>query len=101
MDYRKKLVTMGKFGKQRPTWMWLKIKKQGQTAGFGPCFHLPVLVHVKPVLVHVLAFRFFEPQPLKTWLDTSRLPNGRPGAFGESSFQKRGAFAALIKSPER
>ena len=22
-------------------WVWLKIKQQGQTAGFGPCFHLP------------------------------------------------------------
>ena len=21
-------------------WMWLKIKLEGQTAGFGPCFHL-------------------------------------------------------------
>ena len=22
-------------------WLWLKIKQQGQTAGVGPCFHLP------------------------------------------------------------
>ena len=22
-------------------WLWLKIKELGQTAGFGPCFHLP------------------------------------------------------------
>ena len=22
-------------------WVWLKIKQQGQTAGFGPCSHLP------------------------------------------------------------
>ena len=22
-------------------WVWLKIKQEGQTAGFGPCFHLP------------------------------------------------------------
>ena len=22
-------------------WVWLKIKPEGQTAGFGPCFHLP------------------------------------------------------------
>ena len=22
-------------------WEWLKIKQEGQTAGFGPCFHLP------------------------------------------------------------
>ena len=21
------------------SWVWLKIKQQGQTAGFGPCFH--------------------------------------------------------------
>ena len=25
----------------RATWAWLKIKQEGQTAGFGPCFHLP------------------------------------------------------------
>ena len=36
--------------------MWLKIKQQGQTAGFGPCFHLPIGLPI-------LAFRFFEPQP--------------------------------------
>ena len=23
------------------TWVWLKIKQEGQTAGFRPCFHLP------------------------------------------------------------
>ena len=33
----------------------LKIKQEGQTAGFGPCFHLPG----QPILV----FRFVEPQP--------------------------------------
>ena len=22
-------------------WRWLKIKQEGQTAGLGPCFHLP------------------------------------------------------------
>ena len=22
------------------TWVWLKITQEGQTAGFGPCFHL-------------------------------------------------------------
>ena len=22
-------------------WVWLKIKQEGQTAGVGPCFHLP------------------------------------------------------------
>ena len=22
-------------------WVWLKINQEGQTAGFGPCFHLP------------------------------------------------------------
>ena len=36
-------------------WAWLKIKDLGQTAGFGPCFHLPG----QPIL----EFRFFEPQP--------------------------------------
>ena len=25
--------------------MWLKIKQEGQTAGFGPCFHLPIGFH--------------------------------------------------------
>ena len=24
-----------------PCWVWLKIKQQGQTAGCGPCFHIP------------------------------------------------------------
>ena len=37
-------------------WAWLKIKRlDGQTAGFGPCFHLPG----QPIL----EFRFFETQP--------------------------------------
>ena len=22
-----------------PIWVWLKVKQEGQTAGFGPCFH--------------------------------------------------------------
>ena len=39
-----------------PMWMWLKIKRsEGQTAGLGPCFHLPGQA--------ILEFRFFEPQP--------------------------------------
>ena len=32
------------------TWVWLKIKQEGQNAGFGPCFHLPG----QPILVPVL-----------------------------------------------
>ena len=40
------------------TWVWLKIKQEGQTAGVGPCFHLPG----QPIL----EFRFFEPQPHDT-----------------------------------
>ena len=32
-------------------WVWLKIKQEGQTAGFGPCFHLPG----QPIV----EFRFF------------------------------------------
>ena len=27
--------------RQVGTWLWLKIQELGQTAGFGPCFHLP------------------------------------------------------------
>ena len=38
-------------------WVWLKMKQEGQTAGFGPCFHLPG----QPIL----EFRFFEPQPFE------------------------------------
>ena len=38
-------------------WVWLKIKEEGQTAGFGPCFHLPG----QPIL----EFHFFEPQPFE------------------------------------
>ena len=26
---------------EKPMWVWLKIKQEGQTAGFGPCFRLP------------------------------------------------------------
>ena len=50
-----------------PKWVWLKIKQEGQTAGFGPCFHLPGLapfwnsgflshsqVGKKPPLVHLV-----------------------------------------------
>ena len=33
----------------------IKIKQEGQAAGFGPCFHLPGQA--------ILEFRFFEPQP--------------------------------------
>ena len=40
-------------------WVWLKIKQEGQTAGFGPCFHFPG--------PPILDFRFFEPRPLSTW----------------------------------
>ena len=36
-------------------WVWLRIKQEGQTAGFSPCFHLPG----QPIL----EFRFCEPQP--------------------------------------
>ena len=39
------------------SWMWLKIKQEGQTAGFGPCFHLPGQA--------ILDFRFFQPQPIE------------------------------------
>ena len=38
-------------------WAWLKIKQEGQTAGFGPCFHLPI---GQPSLEFLC---FFEPQP--------------------------------------
>ena len=34
-----------------PIWVWLKVKQEGQTAGSGPCFHLPG----QPML----EFRFF------------------------------------------
>ena len=39
-------------------WLWVKIKKGGQTAGVGPCFHLPGQA--------MLEFRFVEPQPENT-----------------------------------
>ena len=43
--------------KHKDTWVWLKIKRsEGQTAGFGPCVHLPGF-DVGPGWV-------FEPQPL-------------------------------------
>ena len=32
-------------------WVWLKLKQEGQTAGFDPCFHLPGQA--------ILEFRFF------------------------------------------
>ena len=46
-------------------WLWLKIKQQGQTAGLGPCFHLPG----QPIL----EFRFLEPQPF-----FGGVPHARP-----------------------
>ena len=37
-------------------WVWLKMTQEGQTAGFGPCFHFPG----QPILVHfdLLTFWF-------------------------------------------
>ena len=32
-----------------PIWVWLKIKQEGQTAGFGPRFHLPGQPILAPV----------------------------------------------------
>ena len=31
--------------KEPPIWLWLKIKQEGQNAGFGPCVHLTIGVH--------------------------------------------------------
>ena len=52
-------------------WVRLKMEQEGQTVGFGPCFHLPG----QPIL----EFRLFEPQPFafkQPGFDTSqhRLP---------------------------
>ena len=33
-------------------WVWLKINQEGQTAGFGPCFHLPGLDFGAGLLSH-------------------------------------------------
>ena len=44
-------------------WVWLKIKQEGQTAGFGPCFHLPG----QPIS----EFRFFEFATAKSTLSSS------------------------------
>ena len=51
--------------------MWLKIKELGQTAGFGPCFHLPG----QPIL----EFRFLEPRPtLAGFWAKNTPPEGEP-----------------------
>ena len=42
-----------------PILVWLKIRQEGQTAGFGPCFHFPGF-HFSTV--------FFEPQPFELTL---------------------------------
>ena len=49
-----------KHGPASSRWVWLKTQRsEGQTAGFGPCFHLPG----QPILES----RFFEPQPDYCW----------------------------------
>ena len=39
-----------------PIWVWLNIQQEGQTAGVGPCFHLPVFL----VGTGFLSHRHFE-----------------------------------------
>ena len=55
-------------------WVWLKIKQEGQTAGFGPCFHLP-----GPA---ILVFRFFEPQPYLPRRHVEFLARAQPARHG-------------------
>ena len=49
--------------RRRCMWPWLKIKQEGQTAGFGPCFDLPGF--------H-FGYRFFEPQPCEYFLGSPK-----------------------------
>ena len=57
------------------TWLWLKIKQEGQTAGLGPCFHLPG----QPIL----EFRFLETQP--HFVLRSRMPQFTSKLVGMSA----------------
>ena len=66
----------------RAEWVWLKIKQEGQTAGFGPCFHLPG----QPIL----EFRLFEPQPNP--LTSSAAP---PSASGVASPGRRRRLSGM------
>ena len=59
-----------------PSWLWLQMNQVGQTAGVGPCFHLPGQA--------ILEFRFFEPQPL-----------GRPRIAGDASQTRLGGPSAM------
>ena len=75
----------GRFEIRLPIWVWLKIKEEGQTADFGPCFHLPG----QPILEH----RFFEPQPFVP-MPTS-LCDALLIAFKTQSAVKRLLFVSL------
>ena len=41
----------GRFASPR---VWLKIKLEGQTTGFGPCFHLPIGFHFGTICLFLL-----------------------------------------------
>ena len=56
-------------------WVWLKIKQEGQTAGFE--------IHVSTYQgLAILEFRVFEPQPNSLGSRNSREPQGGVGASG-------------------
>ena len=78
-------------------WVWLKINQEGQTAGFGPCFHLPG----QPIL----EFRFLEPQPngeatpRKTPHESPDLGRGHRQAAGRRRAAALGGLPGAARRP--
>ena len=86
-------------------WVWLKIKQEGQTAGFGPCFHLPG----QPIL----EFRFFEFATAislvgfrgflrsgETWTSHRRTPQESLAPSGRKMARLAGAYDLFPESGE-
>ena len=69
-------------------WVWLKIKQEGQTAGFGPCFHLPG----QPIL----EYRFFEHSQLEDVFQTGHgLPEASKSRWRQKAKRKLSALGAI------
>ena len=80
------------------SWVWLKIKQGGQTAGFGPCFHLPgfhfgtgFLSHGQLELVVAASFiqglclvKFLQPPSFSLWV-VCFCSGGRPNTWSGPS----------------
>ena len=69
--------------------MWLKIKQEGQTAGFGPCFHLPG----QPILgTGFLSHSHLDDTvDAVAWHRSQRLPGDLPQGLGRHRPSPRGS----------